>query len=30
LKAQNLVRHEHRDYVVQDDDILLIRFSVDR
>ncbi len=30
MKAQNLVRHEHRDYVVQDDDILLIRFSVDR
>ncbi|MGQ9504138.1 MAG: DUF933 domain-containing protein [Thermogutta sp.] len=30
LKAQNLVRHEHRDYVVQDDDILLIRFSADR
>lgn len=29
IKAQNLVRHEHRDYVVQDDDILLIRFSVD-
>lgn len=30
LKAQNLVRHEHRDYVVQEDDVLFIRFSVDK
>lgn len=30
VKAQNLVRHEHRDYVVQEDDVLLIRFSVDK
>lgn len=28
LKAQNLVRQEPKDYVVQDDDILNIRFSV--
>jgi len=28
LKAQHLVRQEPKDYVVQDDDILLIRFSV--
>ena len=28
VKAQHLVRQESRDYVVQDDDILLIRFSV--
>lgn len=27
MKAHNLVRHEHRDYVVHEDDILLIRFS---
>ncbi len=27
LKAANLLRSEHKDYVVQDDDILLIRFS---
>ena len=30
VKAHNLVRHEHRDYVVQEDDIVLIRFSVDK
>jgi ribosome-binding ATPase YchF (GTP1/OBG family) len=28
MKAQHLVRQESKDYVVQDDDILLIRFSV--
>ena len=28
VKAQHLVRQEPKDYVVQDDDILLIRFSV--
>lgn len=28
VKAHNLVRQEPKDYVVQDDDILLIRFSV--
>jgi ribosome-binding ATPase YchF (GTP1/OBG family) len=28
LKAQHLVRQEPKDYVVQDDDILFIRFSV--
>lgn len=28
LKAQHLVRQEPKDYVVQDDDVLLIRFSV--
>ncbi len=28
LKAQHLVRQEHKHYIVQDDDILLIRFSV--
>lgn len=28
MKAQGLVRQEPKDYVVQDDDILLIRFSV--
>ena len=28
VKAQNLVRQEPKDYVVQDDDILNIRFSV--
>jgi hypothetical protein len=28
IKAQNLMRQEPKDYVVQDDDILLIRFSV--
>ncbi len=28
VKANNLVRQEPKDYVVQDDDILLIRFSV--
>ena len=28
MKAQHLVRQEHKDYVVQDDDVLLIRFSV--
>jgi ribosome-binding ATPase YchF (GTP1/OBG family) len=28
MKAQHLVRQEPKDYVVQDDDILLIRFSV--
>ncbi len=28
VKAQHLVRQEPKDYVIQDDDILLIRFSV--
>ncbi|OHB73301.1 MAG: hypothetical protein A2V70_16115 [Planctomycetes bacterium RBG_13_63_9] len=28
LKAQHLMRQEPKDYIVQDDDILLIRFSV--
>jgi ribosome-binding ATPase YchF (GTP1/OBG family) len=28
VKAQHLVHQESKDYVVQDDDILLIRFSV--
>lgn len=28
MKAQHLVRQEPKDYIVQDDDILLIRFSV--
>ena len=28
MKAQNLVRQEPKDYVVQDGDIMLIRFSV--
>ncbi|HUT10077.1 MAG TPA: DUF933 domain-containing protein, partial [Thermoguttaceae bacterium] len=28
IKAQHLLRQEPKDYVVQDDDILLIRFSV--
>ena len=28
VKAQHLVRQEAKDYVVQDDDVLLIRFSV--
>jgi ribosome-binding ATPase YchF (GTP1/OBG family) len=28
VKAQHLVHQEHKDYVVQHDDILLIRFSV--
>ena len=28
VKANHLVRQEPKDYVVQDDDILLIRFSV--
>ena len=28
VKAQHLIRQEPKDYVVQDDDILLIRFSV--
>jgi ribosome-binding ATPase YchF (GTP1/OBG family) len=28
VKAHHLVRQEPKDYVVQDDDILLIRFSV--
>lgn len=28
MKAQHLVRQEHKDYLVQDDEILLIRFSV--
>ena len=28
LKAQHLVRQEPKDYVIQDDDILFIRFSV--
>jgi len=28
LKAQHLIRQEPKDYVVQDDDILLIRFNV--
>ena len=28
VKAQHLVRQEPKDYVVKDDDILLIRFSV--
>ncbi|MFC1597171.1 DUF933 domain-containing protein [Planctomycetota bacterium] len=28
MKAQHLVRQEHKDYVVQDDDILFIRFNV--
>jgi hypothetical protein len=28
IKAQGLVRQEPKDYVVQDDDILNIRFSV--
>ena len=28
VKAQHLVRQEPKDYVVQDDDVLLIRFSV--
>ena len=28
VKAQKLVRQEPKDYVVKDDDILLIRFSV--
>lgn len=28
MKAQNLVRQEPKDYVVQEDDVLLIRFSV--
>ena len=27
VKAQNLMRQEHRDYVVQDDDILLIHHN---
>ena len=27
-KAQHLVHQEPKDYVVQDDDVLLIRFSV--
>ena len=28
IKAQHLMRQEHKDYVVKEDDILLIRFSV--
>ena len=28
LKAQHLMRQEPKDYVVKDDDILFIRFSV--
>ncbi|MHC4406207.1 MAG: DUF933 domain-containing protein [Planctomycetota bacterium] len=28
MKAQHLIRQEPKDYVVQDDDVLLIRFSV--
>jgi ribosome-binding ATPase YchF (GTP1/OBG family) len=28
VKAHHLVRQEPKDYVVQDDDVLLIRFSV--
>ena len=28
IKAQHLMRQEPKDYVIQDDDILLIRFSV--
>lgn len=28
VKAQHLLRQEHKDYVVQDDDIVLVRFSV--
>jgi ribosome-binding ATPase YchF (GTP1/OBG family) len=28
VKAQHLIRQESKDYVVQDDDVLLIRFSV--
>jgi len=28
LRTRHLVRQEPKDYVVQDDDILLIRFSV--
>ncbi len=28
VKAQNLARQEHKDYVIQDGDILNIRFNV--
>ena len=28
IKAQHLMRQEPKDYVIKDDDILLIRFSV--
>jgi ribosome-binding ATPase YchF (GTP1/OBG family) len=28
VKAKHLVRQEPKDYVIQDDDVLLIRFSV--
>ncbi len=27
IKANNLLRQEHKDYVIQDDDILLIRHN---
>ncbi len=28
VKAQHLVRQEPKDYAIQDDDVILIRFSV--
>jgi hypothetical protein len=28
LKAHHLVRQEPKDYVIQDDDVLFVRFSV--